>query len=155
MIGPMLGGGHGVLQGHYGLLADNLISARVVLANGSIVTVSSSSHPDLFWAIRGAGHNFGIVTGFEYRIYDAPQPDSWVHIQIDYHQQQLETFLGVYNSLASSANHPPELTIFAYFMRDPLVDTDNVSSLSFRSDFILLCEIYYDLLSYQVCLQRC
>jgi FAD/FMN-containing dehydrogenase len=64
----MLGGGHGLLQGHYDLLADNLISARMVLANGTAVTVSSESNPDLFWAIRGAGHNFGIVTEFEYNI---------------------------------------------------------------------------------------
>jgi FAD/FMN-containing dehydrogenase len=64
----MLGGGHGLLQGHYGLLSDNLISARMVLANGTAVTVSSESNPDLFWAIRGAGHNFGIVTEFEYKI---------------------------------------------------------------------------------------
>ena len=57
----LLGGGHGILQGRYGLIADQLVSARMVLANGSAVTVSADSHPELFWAIRGAGHNFGIV----------------------------------------------------------------------------------------------
>src|SRR5690349_13601710 len=52
--GPMLGGGHGILQGQYGFLADNLVSARVVLANGTAISVSGAEHADLFWGLRGA-----------------------------------------------------------------------------------------------------
>ena len=61
-MGVALGGGHGTLQGHYGLLADQIVAARIVLGNGKAVTASKKKNSDLFWALRGAGHNFGIVT---------------------------------------------------------------------------------------------
>ena len=48
LLGPLLGGGHGFLQGYYGLIGDSMISARVVLADASVVTTSEDSHPDLF-----------------------------------------------------------------------------------------------------------
>lgn len=62
MLSPILGGGHGWLQGRYGLASDNLVSANMVLADGTTTTVSSENNSDLFWAARGAGHNIGIVT---------------------------------------------------------------------------------------------
>lgn len=69
MVGPAFGGGHGVQQGVHGLISDNVIKMNVVLANGTAITVSESSHTDLWWAMRGAGHNFGILTSFEMKIY--------------------------------------------------------------------------------------
>ncbi|RDW76544.1 FAD-binding oxidoreductase [Aspergillus mulundensis] len=69
-IGTMVGGGLGVMQTIHGCLADSLISARVVTATGEILTVSQASHPDLFWAIRGAGANFGIVVSATFQLYD-------------------------------------------------------------------------------------
>lgn len=61
------GGGVGWLTGQYGLAADSLFSARVALANGEVVTASSSENEDLFWGIRGGGPNFGICLEFVFK----------------------------------------------------------------------------------------
>lgn len=71
--GHGLGGGYGLTSYQWGYLMDHIASMRLVKADGSIVTVSSSENPDLWWALRGAGsNNFGIVTQFTYNLLDAP-----------------------------------------------------------------------------------
>ena len=69
VAGLTLGGGIGFLMRKHGLSVDNLLSAEVVTAEGSIVRASADEHPDLFWALRGGGGNFGVVTTFEFALH--------------------------------------------------------------------------------------
>lgn len=72
ITGITLGGGVGYLSRAYGLTIDSLLAADVVTADGELVRADADSHPDLFWALRGGSGNFGIVTGFEYRLHEVP-----------------------------------------------------------------------------------
>jgi FAD/FMN-containing dehydrogenase len=67
--GLTLGGGMGWLGGKHGMALDNLISVDIVTADGQLRIASATENPDLFWAVRGGGGNFGVVTSFEYRLY--------------------------------------------------------------------------------------
>ena len=69
IAGLTLGGGFGWLEGVFGMTVDNLVSADVVLAGGELVHANARDNADLFWALRGGGGNFGVVTSFEYRLH--------------------------------------------------------------------------------------
>ncbi|OJJ65581.1 hypothetical protein ASPBRDRAFT_70307 [Aspergillus brasiliensis CBS 101740] len=69
VAGATLGGGYGWLTGQYGLAIDNLLWVRMILADGRIVTASEEQHPDLFWAIRGAGQSFGVAVELCFRAH--------------------------------------------------------------------------------------
>ncbi|HQY30812.1 MAG TPA: FAD-binding oxidoreductase, partial [Thermomicrobiales bacterium] len=69
IAGLTLGAGFGYLNGTYGLAIDNLVGAELVTAAGDVLEVNDTSHPDLMWALRGGGGNFGVVTRFDLRVY--------------------------------------------------------------------------------------
>jgi FAD/FMN-containing dehydrogenase len=71
--GITLGGGVGYLSRRYGLTVDDLLGAEVVTAEGEVLQVDDDNHPDLFWAIRGGGGNFGVATHFRFRLHELPE----------------------------------------------------------------------------------
>jgi FAD/FMN-containing dehydrogenase len=73
IAGLTLGGGFGYLMPKHGMAADNLSSVELVTADGDVVTASADDHPDLFWALRGAGANLGVATSLEYRLHPLAQ----------------------------------------------------------------------------------
>jgi FAD/FMN-containing dehydrogenase len=74
IAGLTLGGGYGYLSRRYGMACDSLLSADVVTAPGELVTASADSNSDLFWALRGGGGNFGVVTSLEFQLYPVREP---------------------------------------------------------------------------------
>lgn len=70
MIGATLGGGVGRYNGLHGMILDSLRRVRIVTASGDIINASTTENSDLFWGIRGAGFNYGILVSAEYRVYD-------------------------------------------------------------------------------------
>jgi len=107
--GLTLGGGHGYLSRKYGLTIDNLIEADVVLSDGSLVTVNKDKHPDLFWALRGGGGNFGIVTSFKYQLH---QVDTVVAGPMLWPMDQNEKIMRWYREFLPNA--PKD--VYAFFM---------------------------------------
>ncbi len=98
--GLTLGGGMGHLTRPYGLSIDNLLEADLVLADGRIATANAEQHPDLFWAIRGGGGNFGVVTSFLFRAH----PVSTVYAgPMLWHIDQMEDVLRWYNDFEPSS----------------------------------------------------
>lgn len=123
-IGPLMGGGHSLLQGQHGFALDNLVSARVALGNGTVVEASSSKNADLFWALRGAGHNYGIVTSFQVKAYDIPKGDQglWTVYALTYKQDKLEALFSLINKIEASKTRPTKLALTGVFAKVPDVD---------------------------------
>ncbi len=69
--GWTLGGGYGPISPSFGLGIDNMMGAEIVLADGTVCTASAQENPELFWAIRGGGGNFGVVTSLQIRLHEA------------------------------------------------------------------------------------
>ena len=110
--GITLGGGVGFLVRKYGLTIDALLAADVVTAAGEVLRVDEESHPDLFWAIRGGGGNFGVATRFKFRLFDVPSIVGGILIL----PATLETIVGW--ALASESA-PEELSTIATVMKAP------------------------------------
>jgi FAD/FMN-containing dehydrogenase len=111
VAGLTLGGGIGWLMGKHGLACDNLISAELVTADGEHLPVSATSNPDLFWAIRGGGGNFGIVTAFEFGLHPLGSVQGGVLL---YPRSRAIELLRRYRDVTASA--PDELTAYAALM---------------------------------------
>jgi FAD/FMN-containing dehydrogenase len=115
IAGLTLGGGFGWLSRKHGMTIDNLESAEVVTAAGEVVRVSAAEHPDLFWAIRGGGGNFGVITRFEFRLHGVgPNVLSGL---IVYPLTQAKLVLRRYREFMATA--PDELTVWAVVRRAP------------------------------------
>lgn len=115
IAGLTLGGGFGWTTRAFGLTADNLVSADVVLASGERVRASESENPDLYWALRGGGGNFGVVTAFEYRLHPlGPQVLAGL---IVHPFDRAKTLLQEYRAFV--ADSPDELTCWAILRQAP------------------------------------
>ncbi|MEE8522879.1 MAG: FAD-binding oxidoreductase [Thermoanaerobaculia bacterium] len=114
IAGLTLGGGFGWLSRSYGLACDNLISAEIVTANGEVLTASAEENPDLFWAIRGGGGNFGVVTRFEYRLQEVGELYAGL---ILYPRDRAGEFMRVYSEWTAKA--PDEVASMAAFLHSP------------------------------------
>jgi FAD/FMN-containing dehydrogenase len=108
VCGLTLGGGIGWLMGKHGLSCDNVISADLVNADGNHLSVSATENEDLFWAIRGGGGNFGIVTALEFRLHELPSVHGGVML---YPRPLALDLLRQYRDL--TLNAPDELTAYA------------------------------------------
>jgi FAD/FMN-containing dehydrogenase len=114
IAGLTLGGGFGVLCRKFGLAVDNLISADIVTADGKLRTVSATQEPDLFWAIRGGGGNFGIVTSFEYQLHQVgPMLAGLIAYPLP---QALQVLRGLHEVMSSA---PDELMVTGVLLTTP------------------------------------
>ena len=115
VAGLTLGGGFGWLSRTLGLAADNLLSAEMVTADAGRLQVSATEHPDLFWAIRGGGGNFGVVTRFEFALHPVgPQITAGL---IVYPFDQARAVLQQYRDAVASMT--PDLTVWAVLRKAP------------------------------------
>jgi FAD/FMN-containing dehydrogenase len=113
--GLTLGGGFGWLTRRYGMTVDNLASVELVTANGDTIRASESENPDLFWAVRGGGGNFGVVTRFEFALH--PVGPRVLAGLIVYPQAQAKQVLRRYREFVASA--PEELSVWAVLRKAP------------------------------------
>jgi FAD/FMN-containing dehydrogenase len=115
VAGLTLGGGFGWISRTLGMAADNLLSADVVTADGQLLQASASEHPDLFWAIRGGGGNFGVVTRFEFRLHPVgPEVTAGL---IVFPHAQAKAVPGSYRDAVNEM--PGELTVWAVLRKAP------------------------------------
>ncbi|KAH7237920.1 hypothetical protein B0J15DRAFT_516503 [Fusarium solani] len=136
-MGFALGGGGGWTMGLLGHAVDQFLEARIVLASGEIVTASAESHPDLFWAIKGAGYNFGVVASVKIRVRGLPTqiffgtiiyPPSSFEAVFDAAERYLETqkeddtLAMVYQTLGPSGGPAESIVAFPYYHGDDVAE---------------------------------
>jgi FAD/FMN-containing dehydrogenase len=114
IAGLTLGGGLGWLMGIHGLAADNLLSAELVNADGAVLNVTAESDPDLFWALRGGGGNFGVATSLEYRLHPLSEVVGGL---VAHPFEAARDVLRFYREFTQSV--PDELTVFGGLVYAP------------------------------------
>src|SRR6478672_282118 len=129
VAGLTLGGGIGHLMGLHGLTLDNLVSAEVVLADRSVVTASQTAEHELFWALRGGGGNFGVVTEFEFALH--PLPAVWGGI-IAYPPPHMRGAIRLFRDVMASA--PDELTLMCYLDHEKVPEGAAIITVCFAGD---------------------
>jgi FAD/FMN-containing dehydrogenase len=115
VAGLTLGGGFGWLTRLHGLTIDNLLSARVVMADGSVRTASAREEPELFWALRGGGGNFGVVTSFEFALHPVG-PEVYAGFVV-YPFAQARQVLRAWRDFCATA--PDALTVWTVLRKAP------------------------------------
>lgn len=121
VVGATVGAGVGLFQGLFGLMIDSLVSVRLVTANGDLVEASKSTNSDLFWGIRGAGANFGIIISATYKLHKAVNEAQvftadaiWPASMVPAYFEVLETFEGTMS---------PGLSIVSFIVWDAASNT--------------------------------
>jgi FAD/FMN-containing dehydrogenase len=130
VAGLTLGGGIGHLIGLYGLTLDNLIAMKVVTADGAVVTASEEERPDLFWALRGGGGNFGVVVEFTFRLHPVGLLLGGL---LHYPIEETHAVLSMFHELTTEA--PDELVCFAQITRSAITgDSGAFVSVAYFGD---------------------
>lgn len=123
IMGPGLGGGHGFLQGRYGLVADQFVSMDMVMHDGKCKTITEKD--DLWWAMKGAGHNFGIVTSVTSKIYDIKHRD-WAYRNFIYTGDKVEAlYENINKHLGQDGNQPVDIVNYSFFFNFAAIDPNN------------------------------
>lgn len=117
MVGATLGAGVGRYQGLHGLIIDALLSVRIITASGELITASNIENSDLFWAIRGAGANFGIITYATYRITDLTNKGQVLNADMRFPASKNESYWELLRSFESSL--PAPASLFTLYNHDP------------------------------------
>lgn len=117
---------------------------NVVLANGSLTTVSATSNPDLWWGLQGAGHNFGIVTSVTSKIYPVQYPD-WAYMSFIYSGDKVEALYAAINDhLLKGGSQPVDIINYSFFFSSPDIDPTKVSlELETRRDLVEYRPVIY------------
>lgn len=96
---------------------------NIVFANGSLQTIDEATDPDLWWALRGAGHNFGIVTSVEVKVYDVEYSD-WAYEMFTFNSSKVEEFYDTINNvLPNNETGPVDIIHYGFFYNDATIDT--------------------------------
>lgn len=116
-VGVTVGSGVGRFTGLFGLVADALVSARVVTADGRVVQVSERQNPDLFWGIRGAGANLGVVTSATYKAHKLVNQGEILNADLIFPANKSREYFDVLEAL--SGKMPAKLAVITLIYYDP------------------------------------